>query len=206
MKNLFFIFTCILGLALVSEAYQTRGATRPNFSSSPAAEQEAPAATPEQPGVQTRTFSNYGSRVGVWRRGGVRARAVKPSKVKEEETKEVKEQEKEFAPIPQMSAEQPASQPEATKKSAFAPVVRDFSKKSSAVKKEEEPKPAAQQPTEPAQAANSAAAVEQLQGLQKMMSGLGGNIPGGAAGGGMPDLSALMNAAGSGAATQQPKK
>ncbi len=205
MKNLVFIFTCVLGFALMSEAYQTKGATRPNFSSSPSVEQEAPATTPEQPGVQTRTFSNYGSRVGVWRRGGVKARAVKPSKVKEEETKEVKEQEKEFAPIPQVSAEQPVSKPEATKKSAFAPVVRDFTKKSSAVKKEEEPKPAAQ-PADPAQPGNSAAAMEQLQGLQKMMSGLGGNVPGGAAGGGMPDLSALMNAAGGGAATQQPKK
>ena len=142
MKKLFLLFSCMLGFSLVAVAYQTKGATRPNFSSSAAVENKTP--VPGQEGVQTRTFSNYGSRQGAWRRG------VTTKPVQTPEVKEVKKQEKEFAPIPQEPA--PAPQQTSTKKSASKassmPAARNFKAETAPAKKVEEPAQVpAQQPS-----------------------------------------------------------
>ena len=196
MKKIFLLLNFVLVLALAGQAYQTKSTPRPNFSS---AAVENKAEVPGQQGVQTRTFSNYGSRRGGWRQG------VKTETVKTPSAQEVKNQEKEFAPIEQLPA------PVATKKD---PVKKEASATSATANRGQAAASAKAEPTQastqPATAeAVPAAMMEQLQGLQKMMSGLGGAggnpAAGNAAGGAMPDLSSLLNAA-PGAQTPQPKK
>lgn len=192
MKKILFFLSILLSVTLV-QAYQTKSTPRPNFSSQSAAENAVQ--TPGQQGVQTRTFSSYGARQGAWRRG------VTTDTVKTPSAAESKAQEKDFAPIPQ----EPAAKPEKkdTKKANSAT--------SSSASHEQSAPTAQATPT----AASTQAAVaqamptgvmEQLQGLQKMMSGLGGAAGGNPAAGGaagMPDMSSLLNSM---PGTQQPKK
>ena len=194
MKKILFFLSILLSVTLV-QAYQTKSTPRPNFSSQPAVENTAQ--TPGQQGVQTRTFSSYGARQGAWRRG------VTTNTVKTPSAAESKAQEKNFAPIPQ----EPAVKPEKkdTKKANSA---------TSSSASHGQPAPAAAQATPTAASTQAAVAeamptgmMEQLQGLQKMMSGLGsaagGNPAAGAAAGGMPDMSSLLNSM---PGAQQPKK
>lgn len=186
--------------ALPAFAYQTGSVSRPNFSTSAAtAKQDGPtedkekSSAPGQKGVQTRSFSSYSSRPGNAWRQGVQTKTV------------------------QTPAASAAFKDDGDKAAKNAPAALNKAKPSSAPKAADKAAPKKPDPQAAAQAekqdpaavsAETAAAMQQLQGLESLMGAMGGaggskSAAGGKAGGagapaGMPDLSALMNMAGPG--------
>ena len=166
MKTLLIVMLTALALPVV--AYQTVGVSRANFGSQRGEEN----ATAEQQGGKTRSFTSYGSRTGAWSKG-VQTKTVETKAV---ETRSVQTQTA-ARPAATKSTDKKAEEkaPQATTAQVTAP-----------------DKPVANKPGNKADqqtAADPAAAMQQLQGLQSMMGALGGS------GEGMPDLSAIMNSA-----------
>lgn len=201
----------VLG-ALPVAAYQAGSVSRPQFKTASAAgeaqadEKEKPS-VPGQQGVQTRSFTSYGSRPGnAWRQGV--------------QTKTVQTQTAGQAAAPKEAGEETVigGADKLTQQGKIAKTA-----KSAGTAKEQPATPAAapkatsQAAQKPADAAaqpaqDPAAMMQQLQAMQSMMGSLGGGATaGGAQGGkggtpaaggampaGMPDLSSLMNMAGQG--------
>jgi len=189
------LWLVLLAAAVEGAAYQTGSVSRPNFSASPANAEEEKAEQPSVPGqkkVQTRSFTSYGARQGnTWRQG------VQTKTVQTKTAGTVQEKEEKQAPAA-AALKGSVSASSKTKPAASAAPAQ--------------PAPAAAAPAAAA-GADPAAVMQQLQGLQNMMGAFGGN-PGAAApkdtkGGkpentgaaampaGMPDISSLMNMAGS---------
>lgn len=206
-----FLCSIIMLGALPVAAYQTGSVSRPQFKTTPVAgeaqaDEKAKPSVPGQQGVQTRSFTSYGSRPGnAWRQGvqtktvqtQTAGRAAAPKEAGEETivggADKLTQQGKiaKTAKSANTAKEQPATPAAAPKATPQAA---------------QKPADAAAQPAQ-----DPAAMMQQLQAMQGMMGALGGGASGGAQGGkggtpaaggampaGMPDLSALMNMAGQG--------
>lgn len=176
MKKIFLL--TLLASATAAFAYQTGSVSRPNFTPSTKTEDadKDKQSVPGQQGVQTRSFTSYGSRQGAWRKG-VQTQTVQTQKASQVAVK---------AKDPGNPDEQKA----ATAAKAVAAQVQNASAKATsnapAAKKNDKAQPPAQ------------AGAPDMSALANMMGGAGG------AGGGMPDMSALTNMMGAAAGGAQP--
>lgn len=213
MKFWMIIAVFCLVSAAEAQTYRAGGTARPNFGSGQAEEKQEESSVPgARSNVQTRTFSSYGSRQQRDWSKGVQTQGVRTNTAGSAEyTDKADEQAARAAAALGVGKKEAAPATLSGKKPAKAAAGAQPSAKGAA----NNAAPAAAQPGQDANA--------MLQQVQAMMQGLGGAPAGGnasggkAAGGmpsipgmpagmnvpGMPDVSALMNAA---AAGQQPAK
>lgn len=213
MKFLMLLMSFFLvGGAVELQAYQAGTPNRPQFGAQ-RAESEDDGENSSVPGarsrVKTRTFSNYGSRQ-QWGKG-VETKAVQTNPaaiVQKGELTQTGATDKFSKSTPDTKADKAKDRLKTGKKAPKQEEKKDNAKGDTAAK--------AAQPAEAAMPAEMANVMQQMQGMQEMMKMMGGGAgapAGGAKGGaatgmpagmnipGMPDMSALMNAA---AAGQQP--
>ena len=203
----------LAGSLLDAQAYQAGVTTRPNFGAQQTeGEDEDESSVPgARSRVKTRTFSNYGSRQ-QWGKG-VQTKTVQTGGAVEQkgELTQTGATDKFSKSKPETKADKAKGKLKSAKKESKQDEKKDNSKGANAQ---------AAQPAEAAMPAEMANVMQQMQGMQDMMKMFGGGAgagagAGGAKGGaagaagmpagmnipGMPDMSALMNAASAG---QQP--
>ena len=214
MKFLMLLMSFFLvGGAVELQAYQAGTPNRPQFGAQ-RAESEDDGENSSVPGarsrVKTRTFSNYGSRQ-QWGKG-VETKAVQTNPaaiVQKGELTQTGATDKFSKSTPDTKADKAKDRLKTGKKAPKQEEKKGNAKGADTAAK-------AAQPAEAAMPAEMANVMQQMQGMQEMMKMMGGGAgapAGGAKGGaaagmpagmnipGMPDMSALMNAA---AAGQQP--
>ncbi len=183
-------------VALVADAYQVGGVSRPNFSSS-AGMQENSSVVPAQTAVQTRSFTSYGSRPGNGWRQGVKTQTVQTQTATDvaQKNKDLQAKDPVAEPVVVDEVVKPVSQPKETPKKGE----KSGSYVASYAKPADQPG-AKESPAQPTNQAEATGAMQQLQNLQGMMGAMtGGRADSGAGSAaspaGMPDISALMKAA-----------
>lgn len=213
MKFLMLLMSFFLvGGAVELQAYQAGTPNRPQFGTQQGedADDDGESSVPgARSRVKTRTFSNYGSRQ-QWGKG-VETKAVQTNPaaiVQKGEQTQTGATDKFSKSKPDAKADKAKDKLKSGKKAPKQEEKKDNAKGADAAK--------AAQPAEAAMPAEMANVMQQMQGMQEMMKMMGGGAgapAGGAKGGaaagmpagmnipGMPDMSALMNAA---AAGQQP--
>lgn len=213
MKFLMLLMSFFLvGGAVELQAYQAGTPNRPQFGTQQGedADDDGESSVPgARSRVKTRTFSNYGSRQ-QWGKG-VETKAVQTNPaaiVQKGELTQTGATDKFSKSKPDAKADKAKDKLKSGKKAPKQEEKKDNAKGADAAK--------AAQPAEAAMPAEMANVMQQMQGMQEMMKMMGGGAgapAGGAKGGaaagmpagmnipGMPDMSALMNAA---AAGQQP--
>lgn len=201
MKFVTLLSVLCISCAVCAQTYRSGGVRKANFGGQQAqqdqnADAQKSSAPGAKSGVKTRTFTNYGARQRAWSKG-VQTQTVQTSTA--------------GTPAQGTGEEMLSSGAEAkvggTIKKAAAP---EAAAPADAKGQPQTPAQAVQPPALPPEAA---AAMQQLQGMQEMMKGLGAGMPGmPAAGGagakgasaapagmpnipGMPDMSALMGGA-----------
>lgn len=205
MKFLTLLSVLFVSCAVFAQTYRSGGVQRANFGGQQTQQQNGgkkSAAPGANSAVKTRTFTNYGAK-HTWSRG-VQTKGVQTTTAGTPVQENVED-----VPAAVTSAEK--NVPQAAKKAAAAAAAANAKAAPSAPAQH----PQKDQQQAAAMPAEAVAAMQQLQGMQDMMKGLGGampaaaggaNAPAGAAGlpagmpniPGMPDLSALMGGAAAG--------
>ena len=214
MKKFVWLFVCFAALPVL--AYQVGSVSRPNFSpvEKTDTEQKDASAVPGQQGVQTRSFTSYGSRQKTTWRQGVQTQPVQTQTALEKATKDNGEKAAQDTAKTLKALQKPTPAAEAGK--------ADKKDNKPAQPQASDKNPPAAQGQAPAAGADPAAMMQQLMGgmggaaaggnaaggmpdMSALMGAMGG-AQGGAQGGGMPDMSSLMNMMGGGAGANTPKK